>query len=65
MNYKLQLQKLQIKIDEENDIDLRKKLINQAIEIADLNKDLYESMDLRHILMDEEINPDNRIPIFI
>ncbi|WP_295810016.1 hypothetical protein [uncultured Apibacter sp.] len=63
MNYKLQLQKLQIKIDEENDIDLRKKLINQAIEIADLNKDLYESMDLRHILMDEEINPDNRIPI--
>lgn len=63
MNYNLDLQKFRIKIYQENDVVQKKKLINQAIEIADKYNDLYESLDFRNLLMDEEVNPDNRITI--
>jgi hypothetical protein len=63
MNYKLELQKIRIKVNQEKEGGLKKKLINQAIEIADKYKDLYEGLDLRHLLMEGEVDPDNRIAI--
>ncbi len=63
MNYQLELQKIQIKIDQAEDSEQIRQLLKQAIEIADNHNDLYEGIDLRYQLMDEMDMADERIPI--
>lgn len=64
MNYRLELQKLSLQIEETKDQEERKKLLKQAIDIADMNNDYYEGIDLRYQLIEEEQNVDFRIKLW-
>ncbi|MGM5632063.1 hypothetical protein O2K51_14285 [Apibacter raozihei] len=63
MNYNLEIQRLLIKISQENNSSERKLLLGRAIEIADDNNDLFEGIDLRYQLMEEMESADERISL--